>query len=270
MIWMTNSFQSSVVRDIKTFEMFVNENLEISVVAVAKTFGQEVVNENHLLIAVCDFLCRHESEKCSSLVKQKAEDASKIERARDGSGFKPPTIPANLLGTIKQCVSSEEVVSLAEALVARIDPANSSISTSWEEPAQVTSKGDFHEPLGQSAGILPKIIPNKDIAARLIESFLLRDEFYAWDGPYNTKDYILATRSGQSMGRLFVTNRRLLFWSDDLTKPHVGLFYSDIQGWKTSWMPMKSRGVIAMVAGRKVIFAANSTAIENAERYMKR
>jgi hypothetical protein len=33
-------------------------------------------------------------------------------------------------------------------------------------------------------------------------------------------------------------------------------------------MPMKSRGVIAMVAGRKVIFAANSSAIENAERFI--
>jgi hypothetical protein len=33
-------------------------------------------------------------------------------------------------------------------------------------------------------------------------------------------------------------------------------------------MPLKSRGVIAMVGGRKVIFAANTTAIENAERFM--
>ena len=97
----------------------------------------------------------------------------------------------------------------------------------------------------------------------------MEDEFYSWDGPYNTKDPVLVTGPGQSMGRLFVTNFRILFWSDDLPKPHVGLFYDDIQGWKTTWMPMKSRGVIVIVAGRKVIFAANSTAIENAERYMK-
>jgi hypothetical protein len=38
---------------------------------------------------------------------------------------------------------------------------------------------------------------------------------------------------------------------------------------KTSWIPLKSRGVVAMVAGRKVIFVANSTAIEIAERYIK-
>ena len=131
------------------------------------------------------------------------------------------------------------------------------------------SIGDFHAPNGPEVGYLPKIVPNKDVSAQLIGPFLMEDEFYSWDGPYNTKDSVLVTRPGQSMGRLFVTNLRILFWSDDLPKPHVGLFYDDIQGWKTSWMPMKSRGVIAMVAGRKVIFAANSSAVENAERFMK-
>jgi len=58
------------------------------------------------------------------------------------------------------------------------------------------------------------------------------------------------------MGRLFVTNQRLLFCSDDLPKPHVGLFYGDIQGWKTNWMPLKSHGVTVIVNGRKVICAA--------------
>lgn len=246
--------------------MFIVENLKISVIAIAKTYNQEIVSENHLLIAVCEFLCKHEPKSCSSPIKIKAENARKIESASDSSGFRPPTIPANLLARIKQCDDMDEVVSLAEALAALETQETPLIAE--EEPPQVTSMGDFHEPLGPSVGILPKIIPNKDTAARLIQSFLIKNEFYAWDGPYNTKDYILVTRPGQSMGRLFVTNKRLLFWSDDLAKPHVGLFYSDIQGWKTSWMPMKSRGVIAMVAGRKVIFAANSTAVENAERFI--
>jgi hypothetical protein len=131
------------------------------------------------------------------------------------------------------------------------------------------SIGDFHAPTGPNVGHLPKIIPNKDLSLQLISPFLIEDEFYSWDGPYNTKDSVLVTRPGQSMGRLFVTNMRILFWSDDLPKPHVGLFYEDIQGWKTSWMPMKSRGVIVIVNGRKVIFAANSSAIENAERFVK-
>ena len=130
------------------------------------------------------------------------------------------------------------------------------------------SIGDFHVPNGPEVGYLPKIVPNKDVSAQLISPFLIENEFYSWDGPYNTKDPVLATRPGQSMGRLFVTNFRILFWSDDATKPLVGIFYEDIQGWKTSWMPMKSRGVIVIVAGRKVIFAANSTAVENADRFI--
>jgi hypothetical protein len=132
------------------------------------------------------------------------------------------------------------------------------------------SIGDFHVPNGPDVGCLPKILSNKDISAQYLSPFLIENEFYSWDGPYNTKDQTLATKRGQSMGRLFVTNLRFIFWSDDLPKPHVGLFYEDIQGWKTSWMPMKSRGVSVIVAGRKVIFAANSSAIENAERFINR
>lgn len=130
--------------------------------------------------------------------------------------------------------------------------------------------GDFHAPSGAEVGFLPKVIPNKDVSSQLVSTFLIEGEYYSWDGPYNTKDPVLATRPGQSMGRIFVTNFRILFWSDDSPKPHVGLFYDDIQGWKTSWMPMKSRGVIAIVNGRKIIFAANSTAIENAERFINK
>lgn len=128
--------------------------------------------------------------------------------------------------------------------------------------------GDFHSPNGPEVGTLPRVIPNKDISSQVIQPFLIENEQFSWDGPYNTKDIKLATRPGQSQGRLFVTNLRLLFWSDDLPKPHVGLFYEDIQGWKTSWMPMKSRGVIVIVNNQKTIFAANSTATENAERFI--
>ena len=132
------------------------------------------------------------------------------------------------------------------------------------------SIGDFHIPNGPDVGHLPKIIHNKDESSEFIAPFLIENEFYAWDGPYNTKDPVLATRTGQSMGRLFVTNLRIFYWSDDLAKPHIALFYEDIHGWKTTWMPMKSRGVIVIVAGRKVIFAANATAIENAERFINK
>jgi hypothetical protein len=131
----------------------------------------------------------------------------------------------------------------------------------------VPSIGDFHVPNGPEVGYLAKIIPNKEVSAKSISPFLVENEQYLWDGPYNTKDSILVTRPGQSMGRLFVTNQRILFWSDDLPKPHVGLFYEDVQSWRTSWMPMKSRAVFVTVAGREILFAANKTAVEEASKF---
>jgi hypothetical protein len=263
---MTNLSLYSVEKDTKISNVFISENLEIISIAIAKTFSEEIVNESHLLIACCEFLCKHEPSKCSTLIKNAAEQSRKSESSRNSSGFNPPTIPLRLLEKMKQCSSADQVVALAESISA--EKIGEDDSSPTQKPAQLVSMGDFHEPLGPFVGVIPRLIPNKDFAAKLVQPFLLKDEFYSWDGPYNTKDRILVTRPGQSMGRMFVTNKRLLFWSDDVHKPHVGLFYADIQGWKTSWMPMKSRGVIVIVAGRKVIFAANSSAIENAERFI--
>jgi len=124
--------------------------------------------------------------------------------------------------------------------------------------------GDFHTPNGPENGILPKHILSKMASQGFIAPYLIEGEFFVSDGPYNTKDYPISTRAGQSMGRLFVTNIRLLFWSDDTSMPHLGVFYGDIQAWKTTWMPMKSRAVNMVVSGKKVLFAANVTAVENA------
>jgi hypothetical protein len=248
--------------------VFIQDNLEINAIAIAKGFSQERVNENHLLIAACDFLSKHEPKKLSRALEESTESARRIESSRLKDGFRTPVIPSDLHQKIKSCISIDDVVSLAEnCKTDRSDFSQEAVST------QVTNQkpsGDFHVPIGPNVGSIPRIIPNKDFAAQLIYSFLVKGEIYVWDGPYNTKDRALVTRPGQSMGRVFVTNKRLLFWSDDVLKPHVGLFYDDIQSWNTSWMPLKSRGVTAMVAGRKVLFAANSTAIENAERFIKR
>lgn len=129
--------------------------------------------------------------------------------------------------------------------------------------------GGFHVPNGPEVGRLRKIIPNREAASRVIEPFLIEGENYVWDGPYNTKDELLATKRGQSMGRIFVTNLRLLLWSDDSNRPQAGIFYDDIAAWRTSWMPMKSRAVFLTAGGREFLFAANSTAIEHAETFIE-
>jgi hypothetical protein len=144
--------------------------------------------------------------------------------------------------------------------------AHSSQVNQESEKLTPRSVGGFHKVNGPNLGRLPKYVPQKNDAMQAISPYLIKDEKYVWDGVYNTKDAQLSTRYGnaQSMGRVFVTNFRLMFWSDDYDKPHIGVFYQDITSWKTNWMPMKSRGVIMYVSGRKIIFAANSTAMEHA------
>jgi len=132
------------------------------------------------------------------------------------------------------------------------------------------SSGFFHSPNGPVVGSLPKFSFDKAKSVIAIQPFLGEGEMFIWDGPYNTKEPVIATRSGQSMGRLFVTNVRLLFWSDDVPKPHAGLFYEDIEAWRTSWMPLKSRGVFVTTGGQEFLFAANVTAVQKAETYIKR
>lgn len=60
----------------------------------------------------------------------------------------------------------------------------------------------FHVPAGPELGLLPKILADKQTSLNLISPFLFEGEQFSWDGPYNTKDPLLATRPGQSMGRI--------------------------------------------------------------------
>jgi hypothetical protein len=131
---------------------------------------------------------------------------------------------------------------------------------------------DFHIIEGKGVGRLPKIAVDRELPVTFIKPFLLVGEEVLYHGVYNTKDRHISTRSGknQSMGRMFVTNLRLMFWSDDYDRPHLGAFYSDITYWKTSWMPLKSRGVVLIIGGKKVLFAANSNAVETAASCLKK
>ena len=125
--------------------------------------------------------------------------------------------------------------------------------------------GYFHQITGPNVGILPKHTGSKDFGARVIQTFLIEGESYSWDGPYNTRDFPVAVRKGQSLGRVFVTNKRLIFWPDEELKPNVGLFFKDIQGWQSQWLPMRSRGVRLVTGNRQFMFAAAKTAVKNAE-----
>jgi hypothetical protein len=123
----------------------------------------------------------------------------------------------------------------------------------------------YREVYGPIAGKLPKLILDKNKGGEIITPYLIEGETYHWVGSYNTKNPNIAVKQGQSLGHLFVTNTRLIFWPDEAFKPNVAIHYSDIAQWKSSWLPMKSRAVNIVIGGEKLIFAAAKTAVRKAE-----
>lgn len=241
--------------------------LEMNSLATAKKYYVDSVSINHLIIVCYDFL----SDKDFDLneFRDLYQTAIDNELSRKDRRFETPSVPDEIMEMIQGCQSKSDVHSLlmkisSDFKAIKKDLLNSSDSNVGSEPKPVMANG-FHIPIGEETGLLPKYMQDKRISVVVISPYLNNGEKYIWDGPYNTADPVISTRFDQSQGRLFVTNQRILFWSDDKRKPHVGLYYLDIDDWKSSWMPLKSRGVALIAEGRKVIFVANVNAVKHAE-----
>jgi hypothetical protein len=254
--------------------MSISESARTYASAEAKSVGSEVVTPVHLFVGISNLLSKrsiiNEDHPMAIIASALHED----ELAKGLEGFKTPEFSLEVTKLLKDIKTLDDLQGVAEILMKDVDKLDmkkaKKVSKKESIPKQPIAIGGFHNVNGSSVGRLPKYMTNKDDAATLIDNFLMAGEVYVWDGVYNTKDNQLSTRVGtQSMGRVFVTNTRLIFWSDDEDKPHIGVLYNDIESWKTSWMPLKSRGVVMYVGGQKVIFAANSTAMEHATTQMQ-
>ena len=254
--------------------MSISESAKTYASAEAKSVGSEVVSPVHLFVGISNLLSKRSIIDEDHPMAIIASALHEEELAKRLEGFKTPEFSLEVTKLIKDIKTLEDLQGVAEILMKDVDKLDmkkaKKVSKKESIPKQPIAIGGFHNVNGSSIGRLPKYMPNKDDAALLIDNFLMAGEVYVWDGVYNTKDNHLSTRRGtQSMGRVFVTNTRLIFWSDDEDKPHIGVLYNDIESWKTSWMPLKSRGVVMYVGGQKVIFAANSTTMEHATSYIE-
>ena len=254
--------------------MSISESAKTYASAEAKSVGSEVVSPVHLFVGISNLLSKRSIIDEDHPMAIIASALHEEELAKGLEGFKTPEFSVEVTELIKDIKTLEDLQGVAEILMKDVDKLDmkkaKKVSKKESIPKQPIAIGGFHNVNGSSIGRLPKYMPNKDDAALLIDNFLMAGEVYVWDGVYNTKDNHLSTRRGtQSMGRVFVTNTRLIFWSDDEDKPHIGGLYNDIESWKTSWMPLKSRGVVMYVGGQKVIFAANSTTMEHATSYIE-
>jgi hypothetical protein len=254
--------------------MSLKNNILYQAIAEAKSVGHEVVETDHLIIAIARTLSNqefypddHEIVVASKNIHQKLE-------SMNSSGFRPPTLSKDVEEALEAITDLESADQIARSLLDNAhDPQGSLSGKSGKSIAadSQTSFGDFHSIDGPHVARLPKFVTDRTAMIPYIKPFLIAGEGFIYDGAYNTRDGNISTRrdNAQSLGRMVVTNLRLIFWSDDFDKPHIGVFYNDITYWKTHWMPLKSRGVVMNTGHRKVLFAANSNAINHASTFLR-
>ena len=241
----------------------------------AKNLGSEIVEDFHVFLAATKLLQARDLLDGNDKAIILAGNIRQRQSENLSSGFKTPEFSNSALTLMKSLTSIDDLIDFVQNFdfsqtSHSIEDKNSqNRPTSGNDPSQRVV--GFHAVEGPNLSRLPTYMPQKDYSSIVINQYLLNGESYIWDGVYNSKGYPISTRqSTQSMGRLFVTNLRLIFWSDDFDKPHLAVFYRDIESWKTNWLPMKSRGVAMVVSRNKVLFAANSTAIDLATKEYSR
>ena len=119
----------------------------------------------------------------------------------------------------------------------------------------------FHTPVGIPEKLMPHYVAReqKELVAEVIAPFLQVNEFYVIHGIYNTKDQLISVTGQQSLGRLIVTNTRLIFWPDNYMYPHIAVDFASIDNWEIQWM-FNSRGLFFFVDGQRHMFGTHKTA----------
>jgi hypothetical protein len=68
------------------------------------------------------------------------------------------------------------------------------------------------------------------------------------------------------LGWLIVTTKRILFWSDESTKPHKAIDFEDIATCSSRWAIMKQRSVKISVANKTFKFGTHRSAARLIEK----
>lgn len=254
--------------------MSLKDIIFYNAVAEAKSLGHEVVETDHLIIAIARTLSNQEFYTDDHEIVVASKNIHKKLESMNSTGFRPPTLSKDVetaLGAIIDLESADQIARSLLDIAPNPKDALSGKSGKSTAADSRTSFGDFHSIDGPPVARLPKFVTDRTAMIPYIKPFLVEGEEFIYDGVYNTRDGNISTRrdNAQSMGRMVVTNLRLIFWSDDYDRPHIGVFYNDITYWKTNWMPLKSRGVVMNTGHRKVLFAANSNAVNHASTFLR-
>jgi hypothetical protein len=121
----------------------------------------------------------------------------------------------------------------------------------------------FHTPIGIAEMLMPHYVAREqtELVESIIKPFLIANEHYVRHGLYNTKDKFISVTNGQSLGRVIVTNLRLIFWPDDYMYPHLAVDFESIYYWESTWM-FNLRGIFFFVEGQRYMFDTHKSAAE--------
>jgi hypothetical protein len=93
----------------------------------------------------------------------------------------------------------------------------------------------------------------------LINDFLTDSETALTSKAFGSRNPILMYKNCD-LGWLVVTNKRVLFWSDESTKPHKAINLEDIDSCNSRWAIMKQRSVRISVDGKNFNFGTHKSA----------
>jgi len=96
----------------------------------------------------------------------------------------------------------------------------------------------------------------EDFRKGLISEFLSDSEIVYSSKIFGSRNKILMFQNCDT-GWLFVTNKRILFWSDKSKKPHIAIDFENIAKCSTRWAIMKMRSVKIKVDGSPFKFGTH-------------
>ena len=105
----------------------------------------------------------------------------------------------------------------------------------------------------------------EDFRKDLIDNFLTESEIVLTSKAFGSRNPILMHQNCDT-GWLFVTSRRILFWSDKSDTPHSAIDFESITKCTSRWAIMKLRSVKIQVDGTSVKFGTRRDAARLIEK----
>jgi hypothetical protein len=110
---------------------------------------------------------------------------------------------------------------------------------------------------------------DENFRKNLIKKYLPDSEIVYLSKAFGSKNLILKHNKCDE-GWLFVTDKRILFWSDNSTKPNVAIDFQDIKKCRTSkWGIMKQRSITIQSDGFPVLFVTHKEASKLISKALK-